>query len=69
MKWYSGRYFGIPVRVRLLENDGVEIKGTNFIFNFLVNIMTLFEQFLNIACSILSEEYEPHFRVKIREDK
>jgi hypothetical protein len=65
-KWYNGSYFGIPVKIMLLPNEGMEIRALNKISEKPIIWMTKFEQLLNFVCSLLSENYEPHFKAKIK---
>jgi hypothetical protein len=64
--WYDGRYFGIPVKIRLIGEDGMDMRADNRFLEFLVLMATVYENTLNVVCSILFDNYEPHFRAKIK---
>lgn len=64
----EGRYYGIPVKVKLIDDFTVEIIGKNRFYDWLIVPMTWFENGLNFICSLVSKDYEPHVRVKVKED-
>jgi len=63
----DGKYFGIPVWVK---DDGVgcEMWGKNRFYDKLIPIATFYEQLLNGFCSFFFDDYEPHFRIKVRDN-